>query len=151
MNLKTTCLRFAAAAALTLAVGFAAGCGTTLQYSYEPRTSFPALKTYQWVESTQVYRQDPLLEANVRFLTDGDLQKKGLAVKTEKADALVSIGYEFDYGNSYKLSMLTLTVTRADNNEPVWRGVATGSIKTDAASGELKKAVEGILAHFPPK
>jgi hypothetical protein len=46
---------------------------------------------------------------------------------------------------------MTLYVSRADNNELVWRGVATGAIKTDASSGELKNAVEGVLANFPPR
>jgi hypothetical protein len=30
-------------------------------------------------------------------------------------------------------------------------GVATGAIKTDASSGDLKNAVEGVLANFPPR
>jgi hypothetical protein len=35
--------------------------------------------------------------------------------------------------------------------ELVWRGTALGTIYTDAASGDLKHAVEGILSNFPPK
>jgi hypothetical protein len=62
------------------------------------------------------------------------------------------MGYEFDYGGySYQLRMLTLNISRADTNELVWRGTATGDIKTDAASGDLKKAVAMIMANFPPK
>ncbi len=52
---------------------------------------------------------------------------------------------------NYELRMLTLNISRADTNDLVWRGTATGSMRTDAASGELKKAVEGILINFPPK
>jgi Domain of unknown function (DUF4136) len=152
MGLKKTGFRFGSVAAIILAVLLAGGCGTAIKYSYEPRTSFPALKTYQWSKATQVYRQDPLLEANVRFLADGDLEGKGLTQKADKADLLVWMGYEYDYsGYSYQLRMLTLNISRADNNELVWRGTATGDIRTDAASGELKKAVEGILMNFPPQ
>jgi hypothetical protein len=152
MGLKKTGFRFGAVAAVILAIVIISGCGTAIKYSYEPRTSFPGLKTYQWAKATQGYRQDPLLEANVRFLADGDLEKKGLTLKTDKADLLVWMGYEFDYNNyDYKLRMLTLNISRTDNNEPVWRGTATGDIRTDAASGDLKKVVEEILDKFPPQ
>ena len=143
--------RFGAAAAVMLAVAVVAGCGTTLQYSYEPRASFPALRTYQWAQAGPMYRPDPLIESNVRFLVDRALAGKGLALTTDKADLVLWMSYEFDYGYAYQLRMLTLNISRADTNELVWRGVATGSIRTDASSGELKKAVEGILAHYPPK
>ena len=152
MGVTKTKFRVGRIAAVILAVVVIGGCGTAIKYSYEPRASFPELKTYQWAKATQMYRQDPLLEANVRFLADRDLESKGLTLKTEKADLLVWMGYELDYNSySYELRMLTLNISRADNNEPVWRGTATGGIRTDATSGELKKAVEGILVNFPPK
>jgi hypothetical protein len=152
MGVKKTEFRYGWIAAVILAVVIVGGCGTAIKYSYEPRASFPELKTYQWAKANQVYRQDPLLEANVRFLADSDLERKGLTLKTDKADLFIWMGYEFDYNNySYELRMLTLNISRADNNELVWRGTAAGGMRTDAASGELKKAVEGILANFPPK
>ena len=152
MNGTKTKFRYGRIAAVILAVVVIGGCGTAIKYSYEPRASFPELKTYQWAKANQMYRQDPLLEANVRFLADRGLESKGLTLKTDKADLLIWMGYELDYSSySYELRMLTLNISRADNNEPVWRGTATGGMRTDAASGELKKTVEGILANFPPK
>ena len=152
MGLKKTGFRFGPVAAFILAVLVVGGCGTAIRYSYDAGTGFPELKTYQWAKSTIIYRQDSLLETNVRFLADRDLEMKGLTKKADKADLLVWMSYEYDYGSySYQLRMLTLDISRADNNEPVWRGTAAGTIRTDAASGELKKAVEGILANFPPK
>jgi hypothetical protein len=152
MDGTKTELRYGWIAALILAVMIVGGCGTAIKYSYEPRASFPELKTYQWAKASQMYRQDPLLEANVRFLADSNLQSKGLTLKTDKADLLIWMGYEFDYNSySYELRMLTLNISRADNNEQVWRGTAAGGMRTDAGSGDLKKAVEGILANFPPK
>jgi hypothetical protein len=59
------------------------------------------------------------------------------------------ITYGCGYG--YDLRRLTLSISRADNNQLVWRGMVTGNIKTDAASGDLTKAAEGILVNFPPK
>jgi hypothetical protein len=37
-----------------------------------------------------------------------------------------------------------------ENKELVWQGTAFGTINTDAASGDLKQAVQGILSNFPP-
>jgi Domain of unknown function (DUF4136) len=149
-----TGLRFRAVMAVVLAVVFAGGCttplaGSSVTYSYEPRFNFAELKTYRWSDAKPQYWGDPLLESNVRFLADGVLQAKGLTSNTAKADFVVSMRYESRY--LYEIRALTLNISRADNNELVWRGVATGAIRTDASSGDLKNAVEGILANFPQK
>jgi hypothetical protein len=139
-------------AVILLAVLVMAGCGTAIKYSYDEKARFPEFKSYQWINAYGIYRQDPLLEANVQSLADKNLAAMGMTQKPDKADLLISMGYEFDYGSySYQLQMLTLNISRADTNELVWRGTATGTIKTDAASGDLKKAVERIMANFPPK
>ena len=154
-----TGFRFSVLVAVILAVAALGGCstaikGTAITYSYEPRASFPELKTYRWAKATPTYRQDPLLEANVRFLADRGLEAKGLTSKADKSDLLIWMGYEFDstsYSYGYELRALTLNISRADTNELVWRGMAMGGIRTDAASGDLKTAVEGMLVNFPPK
>jgi len=154
MGVTKTGLRVGWTAAVLLAFLVMGGCGTAIKYTYEPRASFPELKTYQWAKTNTnyMYRQDPLLEANVRFLADRDLERKGLTLKSDKAALLIWMDYELNYNSySYELRMLTLNISRADNNELVWRGTAAGDIQTDAASGGLKKAVEGILVNFPPK
>jgi hypothetical protein len=46
--------------------------------------------------------------------------------------------------------MLTIDIQNTDSKQLIWRGTATGSISTDAASNDLKNAVQGILAKFPP-
>ena len=61
------------------------------------------------------------------------------------------MNYEAEYSEPFQLRMLTLNIARADNRETVWRGTATGGIKTDAASKDLVEIVEGILSNFPPK
>jgi hypothetical protein len=150
-----TALRFRALVAAVLAVVFVGGCatpplgGSSVTYSYEPQFSFAGLKTYRWAEKPQYgFWRDPLLESNVRFLADRVLQTKGFASKTDQADLIVSMRYEGD--NVYELRALTLYVSLADNNQLVWRGVARGAIRTDASSGDLRNAVDGILATFPP-
>jgi hypothetical protein len=138
-----------------LTVGGCAGTGgSTTTYSYDPRFSFSESRTYRWGEAKPTYGQDSLLEANVRFLADRELQAKGLTSQTEKAALIFWMSYEsnpdlYGYGNG--LRALTLNVARPDGKELVWRGLATGAIRTDAASGELRKVVAGILANFPPK
>jgi hypothetical protein len=150
-------LRFSAAVAVFLTLAMVGGCsstGTTITYSYDPGFTLPEGKTYQWGRARPAYRQDSLVEANVRFLADRELQAKGMTSRTDKAALLVWIGYEFDadsYGYGTVLRALTLNISRAGDNALVWRGLATGLIKTDAASGELQRAVEGMMANFPPK
>jgi len=75
---------------------------------------------YRRAEAKPIYRRDALLEANMRFLADRELEAKRVTLKTDKPDLL-------------------------------WRGTAAGGIRTDAASGDLKKVVEGMLSNFPPK
>jgi Domain of unknown function (DUF4136) len=149
-----TGLRFRVVVLAILAVGFVGGCTTSVlspsvTYSYEPRFSFAELKTYQWAEGKGAYWADPLLEANVRFLADRALQAKGFSLKADKADLLFGIRYEG--GSANELRVLSINVYRADKNELVWRGTAMGAIRTDAASGDLRNAVEGMLLNFPPK
>jgi hypothetical protein len=130
------------------------GVGTTINYSYEPRVNFSEFKTYQWPESKQTYARDPLVEANVRFVADRELASRGLTLKADQADLLIWIGSEFNIGSyspPYELRTLTLNIARADNKQLVWRGTAIGAINTGATSDNLKTAVEGILANFPPK
>jgi len=146
-------LRFMAAMAAVLAAVFFGGCstpmsGSSVKYSYDPQFGFQEAKTYRWTESGSPYGWDPLLEANVRFLSDHLLEAKGLT-KTDQPALLVSIRYESS-GYSHELRVLALSVSRADTNQLVWRGVATGTIRSDAASSELSSAVQGILANFPP-
>jgi hypothetical protein len=137
------------------------GCATSIKYLYDTKTSFPEQKSYAWAPSAALYRQDPLLEANVQALADQLLGQKGLTRTSGKSDLVISVGYEFEsspYQYSYQLRSLTLNVYRIrsdmpsiENKELVWRGTAFGCINTDAASGDMKHAVEGILSNFPPK
>ena len=150
MGVTKTEFRYRWIAAVLLAFLILGGCSPAIKYSYITKTSLQEIKSYQWAKAYGFYLQDPLLEANAQFLVDRDLEKKGWVKKTENADLLIWIGYEYDY-NSYQLRTLNLNISRADNNELVWRGTAVGNIRTDATSGGLKKVVEGILANFPPK
>ena len=147
-------LRLAAAVVVFLAFAFVGGCSTygsstTINYSYEPLYSFAGLKTYRWAEARPSPWGDPLVESNVRFLADRVLQAKGLTSKADKPDVVISMSYSYAY--SYELRSLVVEISRADKNELVWRGMASGSIRTNAPADELKNAVEGILANLPPK
>ncbi len=162
-------------AAVLLSVLFMGGCATAIKYSYDTKTNFSEQKSYTWALSSAQYRQDPLLEKNVQTLADQLLAEKGLTRTSEKPDLIMSMSYEFEsvvYQYDYRLRMLTLNVYKAksdmpssadtpktsmyreatlENKDLVWRGTAVGCICTDAASGDLKKAIQGILSNFPPR
>ncbi len=154
--------RIVRAGVLAFAVALLAtisGCGTTgsgmsIAYSFDPTFNFPAAKTYRWTNSRYSYERDALLEANVRFFADKELAARGLSPTDPGASLLVWIGYESSldaYSYGYQLRRLTLNIARADNKELVWRGTTTGTIKADAPTGELQRAVDGMLANVPPK
>ena len=166
--------RLALIVTVFLSVLIMGGCATTIKYSYDTKTSFSEQKSYTWAQSSAMCRQDPLLEANVRALADQLLAQKGFTKMSEKSDLMISMSCEFNngiYQYSYQLRMLTLNIYRikrdtpspsdmprmstqkentAENRELVWRGTACGTINTDAASDDLKQAVQGILSNFPP-
>jgi hypothetical protein len=157
-----------------LSVLILGGC-TTIKYSYDMKTSFSEPKSYTWAPSLGMYVKDPLLEANVQVLADQILAQKGLTRVSEKSGLMVSMNYEFEsgfYQDNYQLRMLTLNIYQIKRDMPspsdaskmsmqkednvekrelVWRGTAFGTISTDGASGDLSKAVQGILSKFPPK
>ena len=119
--------------------------------SSDPQFDFAGAKTYRWSGTQPNFRPDPLLEANVRFLVDQALAAKGMT-KKEGADLLIGIGYDFGYRSmsyGYEVRALSLSISRADSNALVWRGLATGSINADTASADLKNAVDAMLARLP--
>jgi Domain of unknown function (DUF4136) len=142
----------AVVAPLTILIG--GGCATTINHSYDPSANFGPLKSYAWAPGSAAYSQNSLVEANVQFLADPLLEKKGFQRATVSPDLVISVKLEnYPYGSAegYELRMLGLSVYRADGQTLIWRGTASGSISTDAASGDLNAAVQGILAAFPPK
>ena len=142
----------AAVAPLMILIG--GGCATTINHSYDPLTNFAPLKTYAWVPGSAAYSQTSLVEANIQFHADAILGKKGFTRATAAPDFVILVRLEnYPVGSSegYELRILDLNVYRPDGRTLIWRGTASGSISTDAASGDLSNAVQGILAAFPPK
>ena len=149
-------------ATIFLSVMIIGGCATAIKYSYDTKASFSEQKGYAWAPSSGMSRQDSLLEANVQTLADQLLVQKGFTRTSEKADLMISMNYEFDSGSyhyGYQLRMLTLNIYKIRHDMPspaglsrelVWRGTASGTINTDAASSDLRQAVQGILMNFPP-
>jgi len=126
------------------------GC-TTYKYAFDMKTSFSEQKTYAWAPATSANQTGHLLESNVQVLADQLLAQKGFKKVPEKADLTIKMGYDSAYRSSYELQGLNLFIYKTENSELVWQGTALGTIDTDAASGNLKQAVEGILSNFPPK
>lgn len=146
--------RRAMIAALLLSVPIMGGCAPTFKYSFDTQTRFAEQKSYAWAPSSSLSQTDHLLETNVQVLADQLLARKGFARMPEQADLEITMNYESDIyrnQNSYRLRMLNLNIYKTGNKELVWRGTAFGTINTDAASGDLRQAVEGILSNFPPR
>ena len=146
------------AVAVFLSLLILGGC-TSIKYSYDTGTGFLGLKTYTWAPSSVTYGgRDSLLETNVQVLADQLLGQKGFTKVREKPDLLISIHYESEIGyyseHDYKVRSLTLNMYNPETKELIWRGTASpriGSINTDATFGDLKRVVQDILSHFPPK
>ena len=145
--------RWAMMAIALLSVTIMMGCAPTFKYSYEAKTRFPELKSYTWAPSTSTSSNQSarLFESNVQFYSDQLLAQKGFKKVPENADLTIKMGYDSTYRSSYELQALNLFIYKTGNSELVWQGTALGTIDTDAASGNLKQVVEGILANFPPK
>jgi hypothetical protein len=124
-----------------------------IKYSYDVQASFSERKSYAWVPTrsgySTAYGKDRLVDVNVQAFADEILSQKGFTRASGKSDLMMSVSYEFD--SSYTLRRLDLYVYATDAKELLWRGTAFGAIRTDAAAGELKAAVQGILANFPPR
>ena len=143
--------RWAMIAKVLLSGTIMGGCVPTFEYSFDTRTRFSEQKSYTWAPSLSL---DHLLETNVQVLADQLLAQKGFNKVSENADLVIKIGYGsyvYGYQSTYQLQELNLNIYKTENMELVWRGTALGTIDTDAASGDLKQAVQGILANFPPK
>jgi hypothetical protein len=131
-----------------------AGCAAGINYTFDPAASFTGLRTYNWMTAGTMGQTTDLVVKNVQYQADQVLGKKGFSKTPENPDMLIWMSYENEIGINqygYQLRMLTLGIQKADGKQLIWQGSATGTINTDAASGDLKKVVDGILANFPPK
>ncbi len=150
MHVLKTKARLGSIIAVLLAAAFIlSGCAASINYTYDPAASFAGLKSYNWTS-----QPNDLVAKNVQYQADQALEKKGFTKTAENPDMLIWVNYENEIGiyqYGYQLRMLTLGVQKAGSKQLLWQGSATGTMNADAASGDLKKAVDGILANFPPK
>jgi hypothetical protein len=152
MRLCTTYRRFGTFLAVIFgAVMFLAGCGTTINYTYDPIANFSTGKNYSWAPGLLANRQESLIAKNVCNFANQSLKEKGFTLTADKPDFVISMNYELEYSNLYGMRILNLYVYGAQSKELIWQGTAEGSIKADAASPDLSVAVMNILANFPPK
>ena len=141
------------AVAVPLAMVVAVGCAKSINYAYDPSANFGQLRRYAWGPGSPPYSPNSLVEANVQAIANPLLEKKGFVKVTATPDLVIGIrldNYPIGTPASYEVRFLDLSVYRADGNTLMWRGTASGSISTDAASNDLRNVVQGILAAFPP-
>ncbi len=146
-------VRFVMMVAVFLSGLIMGGCALQINYSCDPGMNFTGLRSYTWDFSSDLDQQHPLIISNVQFLADKVLQEKGFNKSSEKPDFMISIDYFLEIGSYSKgnqLRMLALKIYRVGNKELSWRGEASGTINANTESSDLKKAVQRILAKFPP-
>jgi hypothetical protein len=130
---------------------FLGGCAAKINYSYDPAADFSKVKSYSWDSGMYAYRQNPLIDKNVRYHTDQSLQEKGFTLNPDKPDLVISMNYETDYSDPYKVRFLSLSVYRTQGKGMIWQGTAGGPLNAAAASTDLAEAVKKMLTNFPPK
>jgi hypothetical protein len=136
----------------TLAVGVAvSGCtGTVYKYIFDPSVNFAGAKTYAWINSSPVYSPSSPLEEYIQFSADKVLEAKGWRKVPDRPELVFSVTVEHEALSAFQLRLVNLRAARKDTGDAVWRGTASGSIDGNAASSELRDAVNKILANFPP-
>jgi hypothetical protein len=130
------------------------GCAAKINYFYDPVANFSTIKSYSWAKESFASGQDSLIGKNVRYYVDQSLKNKGFTLVSDKPDFVISMNYQTDYDNPYKVRMLSLYVYANQGKELIWQGTAEGTIrdiKADATSPDLAEAVNKILMNFPPK
>jgi len=130
---------------------FLVGCAATINYSYDLVEDFSTGKNYRWASGGSASRPETLIEKNVRTYANQFLKDKGFTLSPDKPDFIISMNYELEYSDPYKVRLLNLYVYRTSGRELIWQGTADGTIYADAASPDLADAVKKILANFPPK
>ena len=138
--------------ALFAAALFLGGCAATIHYVYDPAVDFSTAKSYAWdTGGAWTFTPSPLIEKTVRYYVDQSFKDRGLTLGSERPDLLVTMYYETEYFDPYKVRTLTLYVARAQGKVRIWQGTAKGAINGDAASSELAEAVQKIMENFPPQ
>lgn len=130
---------------------FLGGCAATINHTFDPMADFSTGKSYSWASGWLANRQEPLIEKNVRYFADKSLREKGFTLSTDKPDFMLSMNYELEYSDPYRMRLLNLFVHKTPGKELIWQGTAHGAINADAASPDLAETVKKILMNFPPK
>jgi hypothetical protein len=138
--------------ALIAAAVFLGGCAATIHYAFDPAADFSTARSYSWdTGGAWTYTPSPLIEKTVRYYADQSFKERGLTPTAERPDLLVTMYYETEYFDPYKVRTLTLYVAKAQGKVRIWQGTAKGAINADAASSELSEAVQKIMENFPPQ
>jgi hypothetical protein len=71
---------------------FIAGCASmTVNYDYDQRVNFAALRTYNWLPTPPKSEVNQLTIRNIEFAVDKQLQAKGLGMSPENPDFFIAV------------------------------------------------------------
>jgi hypothetical protein len=154
---------------LALAAGLASGQPPTVRVQWERGTDFSKYQTYAWLEGTRAL--DDEADALIVNTVDGQLGVNGIFPDEAEPDLYVVYhasrdesfevtgGYRLDWkdaravtANSHVAGTLVIDLVDAEENQLVWRGVATASITQDRRKDRktVVDAMEKMFAKFPP-
>ncbi|WP_455203831.1 DUF4136 domain-containing protein [Kaarinaea lacus] len=167
--------------AVLVMVGFIAGCASfpkddiQVETEADPKVNFSGYKTYAWLGSIGIVKDPEGLweppqfdaDAEIVFLIDSALRKRGITEVSENPDMLVAyaIGVEMDalklkHNPETKITSLEnvpqtgliVVLIDPETEFATWVGIATGEIKNldaDTAKKRLKYVVDSMFKGMP--
>lgn len=157
------------------------GCSSiNVSHEFDPGTDFAVLKTFSWMEVTDVgpqYGMKQVLGDRVENSVDKQLQAKGMTKVEDNADVLLIYhvtkemrintedwGYKYDpnwgKGDNVKtydhaVGILIVDMLDADSLELLWRGTGDKILPEDITDEKRTELVDNVIAKifedFPPK
>ena len=157
---------------------FVTACATTtltkdikVDTETAPKADLGAYKTYAWIAAAQILN-DPAgqweppkfdADAEIRFLINSELRKKGMSEVDRNPDMLVAYIAGVDMAalelkkdpkqemevlkNSPKGALVVMFIDTV-TIKPVWAGVAVGNVKTERSAEDTKKRLDYAVAEM---
>jgi hypothetical protein len=156
---------------------FVTACATALTKDIKvdtesaPNANLGAYKTYAWIAAAQILN-DPAgqweprkfdADAEIRFLINNELRKKGMSEVDRNPDMLVAYIAGVDMAalelkedpkqemevlkNSPKGALAVMFIDTA-TIKPIWAGVAVGNVKTERSAEDSKKRLNYAVAEM---
>ena len=159
--------------------GFLLACSSlSVSYDFDPDVDFQHYATYRWMRTTSArlgIEKNSLADKRIRKHADFHINQTGLKKAEGETDLLIvyyvatrnqynvtAVGYAYGprWGTSavavstYKQGTIILDFVDRDQQELVWRGVASDDFNHNASREEIDSRLDNMfykmLANYPP-